>query len=154
MAEEHRYPHLFKPLCIGSVVAKNRINFEPTAISCSNADGSISELDIAVYSEIAKGGYSKDDVRRFLFEHARVPAWQFDDRLNRSISGLTLEQSVREGRLADIFVESDSPDRMVPVVHRPEEFFIVVAGSPIRNRNFIAGQIGEQGLTVSKKIRD
>ena len=53
-----KYPNLFKPLRIGSVVAKNRINFEPTAISCSNADGSVSELDIAVYSEIAKGGYS------------------------------------------------------------------------------------------------
>ena len=39
------------------MVSKNRINFEPTAISASNADGSVSELDIAVYSEIAKGGY-------------------------------------------------------------------------------------------------
>ena len=58
MSIETKYPNLFKPLRIGSVVAKNRINFEPTAISCSNADGSVSELDIAVYSEIAKGGYS------------------------------------------------------------------------------------------------
>jgi 2,4-dienoyl-CoA reductase-like NADH-dependent reductase (Old Yellow Enzyme family) len=58
MSTEQKYPNLFKPLRIGSVVAKNRINFEPTAISCSNADGSVSELDIAVYSEIAKGGYS------------------------------------------------------------------------------------------------
>ena len=53
-----KYPNLFKPLRIGSMVAKNRINFEPTAISCSNADGSVSELDIAVYSELAKGGYA------------------------------------------------------------------------------------------------
>ncbi len=58
MEGQKKYPNLFKPLRIGSVVAKNRINFEPTAISCSNADGSVSELDIAVYSEIAKGGYS------------------------------------------------------------------------------------------------
>ena len=58
MSAETKYPNLFKPLRIGSVVAKNRINFEPTAISCSNADGSVSDLDIAVYSEIAKGGYS------------------------------------------------------------------------------------------------
>ncbi len=53
-----KYPNLFKPLRIGSMVAKNRINFEPTAISCSNADGSVSELDLEVYSEIAKGGYA------------------------------------------------------------------------------------------------
>lgn len=53
-----KYPNLFKPLRIGSVVAKNRINFEPTAISCSNADGSISELDQEVYGELAKGGFA------------------------------------------------------------------------------------------------
>jgi 2,4-dienoyl-CoA reductase-like NADH-dependent reductase (Old Yellow Enzyme family)/thioredoxin reductase len=53
-----KFPNLFKPLRIGSVVAKNRVNFAPTAISCSNADGSVSELDIEVYGEIAKGGYS------------------------------------------------------------------------------------------------
>ena len=58
MTKEQKYPNLFKPLRIGSIVAKNRINFEPTAISCSNADGSVSELDIAVYSEMAKGGFS------------------------------------------------------------------------------------------------
>ena len=52
-----KYPNLFKPLRIGSMVVKNRINFAPTAISCSNADGSVSELDIEVYSELAKGGY-------------------------------------------------------------------------------------------------
>jgi 2,4-dienoyl-CoA reductase-like NADH-dependent reductase (Old Yellow Enzyme family) len=58
MKIESKYPNLFKPLRIGSIIAKNRINFEPTAISCSNADGSVSDLDIAVYSEVAKGGYS------------------------------------------------------------------------------------------------
>lgn len=101
---------------------------------------------------LARAGYSKDDVRRYLFEHARVPAWQFDDRLNRSQSGLNLHRAVAAGRLAGIFAVSDDPNRLVPIVHRPEEFFIVVSGSPDRNRNFIAGQIGEQGLTVSRKI--
>ena len=57
MFTEKKYPNLFKPIKIGNLIAKNRINFEPTAISCSNADGSVSELDIAQYSEIAKGGY-------------------------------------------------------------------------------------------------
>ncbi|MHB8280427.1 MAG: oxidoreductase [Candidatus Humimicrobiaceae bacterium] len=58
MLSEKKYPNLFKPIKIGNVIAKNRINFAPTAISCGNADGSVSDLDIAVYSEIAKGGYS------------------------------------------------------------------------------------------------
>ena len=33
MAKEQKYPNLFKPLRIGSVVAKNRINFEPTDLT-------------------------------------------------------------------------------------------------------------------------
>ena len=101
---------------------------------------------------IARAGFTKDDVRRFLFEHARVPAWQFDDRLNRSQSGLNLHQAVQAGRLSEMFALSDDPNRLVPVVHKPEEFYIVVSGSPDRNRNFIAGQIGEQGLNVSRQI--
>jgi hypothetical protein len=110
-------------------------------------------LSPLVANILAKAGYSKDDVRRYLFDNARVPAWQFDDRLNRSQSGLNLHTAVKEGRLAAMFAESDDPNRLVPVVHKPEEFHIVVAGSPDRNRNFIAGQIGEQGLNVSKRIR-
>jgi hypothetical protein len=102
---------------------------------------------------IARAGYSKKDVREYLFEHARVPARQFDDRLNRSQSGLNLKEAVRVGRLSTIFALSDDPDRLVPVVHDPREFIIVVAGSPDRNRNFIAAQFGEQGLSVSKEIR-
>jgi hypothetical protein len=101
---------------------------------------------------IAKAGYTKDDVRKYLFENARVSAWQFDDRLHRSQSGLNLQIAVKEGRLAPLFAESDDPSRLVPVVHKQEEFYIVVSGSPDRNRNFIAGQIGEQGLNVSRKI--
>jgi hypothetical protein len=50
-----------------------------------------------------------------------------------------------------LFAENDDPNRLAPAVHRPEEFYIVVSGSPDRNRNFIAGQIGEKGLTISKK---
>ncbi len=57
MNGKEKYPHLFEPIQIGSIVAKNRIVFEPTAISCGNADGSISELDILQYTEIARGGY-------------------------------------------------------------------------------------------------
>jgi len=57
MSIEKKYPNLFKPIKIGKVEAKNRLLLAPTAISCGNADGSVSDLDIAVYAEIAKGGF-------------------------------------------------------------------------------------------------
>ncbi len=68
---------------------------------------------------IARDGYSKDDVRRYVFEHARVPARDADANLNRHQLGLNLHESVRLGRLPPVFARSDDPDRRVPV-RRPE----------------------------------
>ena len=101
---------------------------------------------------IAKAGYSKSNVRQYLFQHARVPAREFDERLHRSQTGLNLTDSVRAGKLPAIFALSDDPNRLVPVVHKAEEFFILVSGSKDRNRNFIAAQFGDQGLNVSKEF--
>src|SRR5690606_28791612 len=36
---------------------------------------------------LASEGYSKDDVRRYVYEHARIPAWQFDEQLARIEAG-------------------------------------------------------------------
>ncbi len=102
---------------------------------------------------IARDGYSKDDVRRYVFEHATVSAREADVNLNRHQLGLNLHESVRVGRLPAVFAQSDDPDRRVPVVHRPEEINIVVTGSPDRNRSFIAAQFGHQGFRVSKAVK-
>jgi 2,4-dienoyl-CoA reductase-like NADH-dependent reductase (Old Yellow Enzyme family)/thioredoxin reductase len=51
-----KYPHLFQPIRIGNVEVPNRIVHEPTDISSSHADGSVSERDIYHHREIAKGG--------------------------------------------------------------------------------------------------
>ena len=102
---------------------------------------------------IAGGGYSKSDVKRYLFEHALIPAKQIDERLDRHQLGWNLEQSVEAGKLPARFAESDDPERRVPVLRKPEELQIVVCGSPTRNRSFIAAQFGLQGLNVSKEIR-
>ncbi len=102
---------------------------------------------------IARDGFSKDDVRRYLFEHATVSARDADANLNRHQLGLNLHESVRLGRLPAVFAQGDDPDRRVPVVRRPGEINIVVTGSPDRNRSFIAAQFGHQGLRVSKAIR-
>jgi 2,4-dienoyl-CoA reductase-like NADH-dependent reductase (Old Yellow Enzyme family)/thioredoxin reductase len=51
-----KYTHLFQPIRIGNVEVPNRIVHEPTDISSSNADGSVSERDIYHHREVAKGG--------------------------------------------------------------------------------------------------
>ena len=101
----------------------------------------------------AKAGYSKRDVKQWLFDHALVSARLFDEQLGRVEQGYNLSEAVKRGSLDQGFALSDDPDRMVPVLHKPEELQIVVCGAPNRNRSFIAGQFGKYGGDVSKEIR-
>ena len=102
---------------------------------------------------LAKAGYTKADVRQWIYDHALVTARQFDEQLARIEDGYNLHESVKRGKLAEKFALSDDPERLVPVLHDPEELHIVVCGAPNRNRSFIAGQFGNYGGAVSKEIR-
>ena len=50
------FTHLFAPIQIGPVWIPNRICHEPTDISSSHADGSVSSRDISHHETIARGG--------------------------------------------------------------------------------------------------
>ena len=102
---------------------------------------------------LAAGGYSKQAVKQYIYEHALVRAREFDDFLDRHDIGMNLKESVRRGKLPARFAESDDPDRLVPVMHHPGELQIVVCGSANRNRSFIIPQMGNHGWDVSKQIR-
>jgi hypothetical protein len=102
---------------------------------------------------LAKEGYSKADVKQWIYDHALIPAKQFDEQLARISEGYNLAASVKKGALSERFALSGDPERLVPVLHDPDELHIVVCGAPNRNRSFIAGQFGNYGGAVSKKIR-
>lgn len=101
----------------------------------------------------AKAGMSKADVKRWLYEHALVPARLFDEQLARVEKGYNLAEAVKRGSLDPLFAVSDDPERLVPILHNPEELQIVVCGAPNRNRSFICGQFGMYGGDVSREIR-
>jgi hypothetical protein len=70
---------------------------------------------------IRKDGWSKDDVRRFLFEVARRP----------------LRQLTFDGAYGPIYnrnwprwVDRSDPETRVPAVERPEDILVIVAGGP------------------------
>ncbi len=65
---------------------------------------------------IAKDGYSKDDVKRFIFEHARFPI----SRLGKEFTDAVL------ARLNSF--ESDDPNAMCRIMERPEDMVVIVAG--------------------------
>ncbi|MFC1820643.1 hypothetical protein ACFLZG_06120 [Thermodesulfobacteriota bacterium] len=105
-----------------------------------------------IASQIAEGGYSKDDIREYIYDHARIPAHEYTEHLQVYWPEYTITNAIEQGRLPKSFGLSEDPARMLPVLKRPDQLLIVVSGDQNRNRSFIAAQCGSQGLAVSKEI--
>ena len=99
---------------------------------------------------IAKGGYSKSDIRQYLFKNARIPASKADIILKE---WGTICDLVKKGALPKSFCETSDPNRMLPIVHSADDFLIVVSGDPSRNRSIATFQPTKQGLATSKAIK-
>ena len=104
---------------------------------------------------IAKAGWSKADVKQYLFDHARLPAWEFERQLRVwNIRGVwDLKDDVRNGRIPKVFYESDDENRLVPIVWKPEDFMIAVTGDPLRNNMYVFAHNGFLGFPTGKKVR-
>jgi len=103
---------------------------------------------------IAGWGWSKQDLKRHLFEHARIPARQFErilrDWTQKPIWNLAEEAEA--GRIPRVYHESDDPERLVPLVWEPDHYMIVVTGDLTRNSVYIFAHNGVLGFPVSKRI--
>lgn len=104
----------------------------------------------------AAAGWSKDDVRRGLFRHARISASRYE-RLIGEWSNLTpgrrtLTDLVAEGELPPVFAASDDPDRLVPVVVDPSHIAIAVAGDPNRTNAYAFANDGPHGDWTARPV--
>ncbi len=106
-------------------------------------------LSPSVAEAIAKGGYSKEKVRQYLYEKAKFPARCFEQLRPDFIS---LCEAVKQGKLPKQYCESTEPDRLVPITWSPDDFMITVSGDPDRDNCFLCAQNGFIGYPVSKKI--
>ncbi len=102
-----------------------------------------------------KAGLSKQDLKQFLFDHARLPAWQFERILRDWTLKPTwdLAQEVRVGTIPRVFAESDDPNRMVPIVWEADDYMIAVTGDPMRNSAYVFAHNGILGYPVTHGIR-
>jgi len=103
---------------------------------------------------IANAGWSKLDVQRFMFEKVRRPAWDFEQQLREwNIRGKwNLKEDVEAGLIPKHFLASDDPNRMVPIVWKPEDLMIAVRGDPLRNNAYVFAHNGFLGFPTGKKI--
>ena len=104
---------------------------------------------------LAKAGWSKAKVKQYLFDHARLPAWEFERQLRDwNIRGVwDLKDDVKHGRIPKVFHESDDENRLVPIVWKPEDFMIAVSGDPLRNNMYVFAHNGFLGFPTGKKIQ-
>ncbi len=97
--------------------------------------------------------WSKDDVRRYLCEHTRLPA-SLVQHFARQTGGLEIdfEHLVAGGILAPDYADSPDPDRPVRMFVKAEHIGIVVAGDPGRNqsRGYMANHM--EGARTSRRI--
>ena len=103
---------------------------------------------------IAGWGWSKQALKRYLYDHARLPAHQYERILRDWTMKPTwnLEEEVRLGRIPKAFFESSDPKRMVPLVWDPDDYMIVVTGDPARNSAYVFAHNGVLGYPVARKI--
>jgi hypothetical protein len=104
---------------------------------------------------IAKGGWSKARFKQALFERARMTAREFERMLRDWTQKPTwnLAEEHKAGRIPQVFHESDDPERMVPLVWRPEDFHVVVTGDLGRNSCYVFAHNGVLGFPTCRKIR-
>ncbi|MCU1396667.1 MAG: hypothetical protein JWM34_5095 [Ilumatobacteraceae bacterium] len=104
----------------------------------------------------ARAGWSKDDVRTALYEHARLPAWKFEaligDWSNLAPGRPTLVELVAGGHAPTDFAVSDDPERMVPIVAAPSGLLIAVAGDPGRANAYAMSHDGPHGNWTSAAV--
>ncbi|MEO7383981.1 MAG: UGSC family (seleno)protein [Novosphingobium sp.] len=103
---------------------------------------------------IAKAGWSKDKVKQYLFDHARMSAGRIETMMNfwTEFKIGSLKHQVMLGRLPRVFAESDDPERLVPIVTGPDEFMVLVSGDPLRTNAYAFAHNGYLGFPVAKKI--
>jgi hypothetical protein len=134
-----------------------RFNNWQITFTTNHGDGTLRPLVVIspiIAETLAKAGWSKADVKRFIYEHARRPAYDFERQLRDwNIRGVwDLKDDVQNERIPKVFYESDDPNRMVPIVWEPEDYMIAVSGDPLRNNAYVFAHNGFLGYPVGKKI--
>lgn len=144
-AQEHldRLVEIFGGMCAGwaHTGIKKRKNF-PLLI-----------MSPGVAKIIARSGMTKRDVQQYLFDHTKIKvstlyrhAWEL------GYTSYDLRQLHDEGMVSDAYVESDDPERLVPVFVTPEGIGVVLSGDPGRNQSKGYVQNQSHGYPTAKKI--
>ncbi len=106
---------------------------------------------------LARAGFSKAAVRRELFARARLPAREVERYVGEWTNIVPgrprLADLVKQGALSAVFGESDDPERLVPIVSRPDDLMLAVSGDPLRTNACTFVSNGMHGFPTTKRIQ-
>jgi hypothetical protein len=110
-------------------------------------------LGPSVARALAGFGLSKDDIRRHLYEHAKMPAGTMERYAGQvGSTGFSLAERVRQGLIPADYARSDDPSRLVRMIPRAEWIGIVIAGNPGRNQSRAYINNHDQGASVARPV--
>ena len=108
----------------------------------------------AIAEGFAKGGWGKNRIQQYLYEQCKTSArWMELCQLHATGQDLTLKGLVERGSAPPVYAASDDPERLVPLLLRPEWTRIVVGGDPEKNQCRIYINNHEQGAPTARRIR-
>ncbi len=127
------------------------------AFTTSRGGGSLRPLLVItpmIARTMAAAGWSKARVKQYLFEHVRIPAWEFERMLHvwNTKGHWNLTEEATLYGIPSFFHESDDPNRMVPIVWEANDYMITVSGDPMRNNAYVFAHNGYLGYPTGKKI--
>lgn len=99
---------------------------------------------------IAQGGNSKQSVKEYLFQNARLTAAEIKDMEGFYVRSVDFAKLSEEGRVLKQYHTGNDND-LLPLTHSPDEFVIVVSGNPRRNRSIALRQ--PRGYPVTREIK-
>ncbi len=101
-------------------------------------------------------GWSLAEVQEALFARARITARAFErfigEWTNLTAGRPRLADLVADGVLPPVFAQTDDPERMAPIVTRPERLLVAVAGDPSRANASAFSNDGPHGWWTAKRI--
>jgi hypothetical protein len=104
-------------------------------------------------ARVVAGEWSKDRVRRYLYENVKVTAERATHYARMTTTPtFNFENLVKDGILPPEYTASSDPQRLVNVIIKPEMVEILVAGDPGRNqsRAYMSNHI--QGPATSRRV--
>jgi hypothetical protein len=114
-------------------------------------------LSPIIAKTIARSGWTKADLQQQLYEHARMPARLFENYISRWTNLVPGKRSLFDlvalGKAPKVFGATRDPERLVPIVIRPEDIMIAVSGDPLRTNCYCLIHNGMLGFPTTKKIK-